>query len=187
MTTATDTKPYADAQQISDTVDAVRANPSLGHITFNMTSESAGGVAAKSSTGPLTQAGATDDSRRAKFTLTSDEPVPLMGADTGVSPAEYALKALAGCYMVTLSSIAATRNVELSHVGMDLNFDIDLNGFLGIDPTVRNGAQGIQVSVDIQSSNASREELETLVSDLEKRSPLRDTLANPVEVTTALI
>ncbi|MFP3600219.1 OsmC family protein, partial [Chryseobacterium sp. SIMBA_029] len=75
-----------------------------------------GGLTAKTETGPLLQAGVPDDSRRGKYTLHSDEPISLLGTDTAVSPAEYILKGLAGCYVVTLASLAAARNITLEQI-----------------------------------------------------------------------
>ena len=78
------------------------------------------------------QGGFPDDSRRGQYTLLSDEPVALLGTDTAVSPAEYVLKGLAGCYTVTLAALAAARNITLEQIRLTRGFDIDLSGFLGI-------------------------------------------------------
>lgn len=181
------TKPHADINAIRDTVEAVRKQPELGQVTFNMKSESQGGLAILTKTGPLTQNNESDHTRAGKFTLVSDEPVALLGTDTGVSPAEYVLQALAGCYAVTLASMAASDGIELDRLELDLNFDIDLNGFLKIDNNVRTGAQAIRVDVKLDSSSASREQLQDLVNKLPTHSPIHDTLANPVDVSARLV
>lgn len=185
-TKQTSSEAFADAAAIEATVAAVTENRELGKVTFNMLSESIGGVAATTVTGPLVQAGEADESRRGKFMLQSDEPVPLMGTDTGVSPAEYILKGLAGCYIVTLASLAAGREIPLNKIKLSLGFDIDLSGFLGIDKDVRKGAQQITVDVEIDSPGTPREDLEDLIAAMETTSPIRDTLANPVDITTRL-
>ncbi|POH71754.1 OsmC family protein [Arthrobacter glacialis] len=182
----TSTKPFADFAAIESTVAAVSEQRELGKVSFTMLSESAGGLTAKTITGPLIQAGEPDLSRRGKFTLNSDEPIGLMGTDTAVSPAEYILKGLAGCYMVTLASLAAARAIEIEAIRLTLSFDIDLSGFLGIDKTVRKGAQQIAIDIEIDSPGTPREVLMDLVQALEATSPIRDTLANPVPVATIL-
>lgn len=186
MNTVTTTKPFADLAAIEATVEAVTAQRELGRVTFTMNSESAGGLTAKTETGPLLQAGVPDDSRRGKYTLHSDEPISLLGTDTAVSPAEYILKGLAGCYVVTLASLAAARNITLEQIRLTLEFDIDLSGFLGIDESVRKGAEHITVNVELESPGTPREDLQNLVKALEATSPIRDTIANPVKVTTTL-
>lgn len=178
------TKPYIDISKVRETVDAVKANRGLGKVTFCMHGKSAGGVAFESETGALIQNGQADASRRGHFKLVSDEPVPLLGTDRGVSPAEYALECLAACYTVTLTSMAAAKDIQLDEIKMDLFFDIDLSGFLGIDSSVRNGAQAIRVDVALKSSNADDAALQALVDDLPSHSPLHDTLANPVKIVT---
>ncbi|MDZ4176725.1 MAG: OsmC family protein [Hydrogenophaga sp.] len=180
-------RPFLDVNALNSTIDAVRDRPELGMVSFNMKSASKGGLTIDTQTGALTQNGVADNTRRGKFTLTSDEPLALLGTDKGVSPAEYALQALAGCYAVTLASLAAKRNIQLDKLALDLSFDIDLNGFLGIDKSVRKGAQGIRVDVTLDSDSAKREELEDLVAALATHSPIHDTLANPVPISTRLV
>jgi len=46
--------------------------------------------------------------------------------------------------------------------------------------------KSIRVDVHLTSKTASREELEALVSEMQKNSPIHDTLANPVEMITRL-
>lgn len=181
----TTTQPYADLDAINATIQAVTTDRRLGEVRFTMHSESGGGATAHTHTGALVQAGQPDQTRHRQFTVSSDEPVALLGTNTAISPAEYVLHALAGCYMVTLTSLAAARHIELRHIELTLGFNIDLAGFLGVDHTVRKGAQNISVDVTIDSP-ANREQLEDLVQALEATSPIRDTLANPVPVHTRL-
>ncbi|SWO87265.1 replication initiator protein [Klebsiella pneumoniae] len=79
-----------------------------------------------------------------------------------------------------------TDYLQQCRIELDLNFDINLNGFLGLDSNVRKGAKSIRVDVHLTSKTASREELEALVSEMQKNSPIHDTLANPVEMITRL-
>lgn len=186
MNNNTATRIYADIEAIRQTADAVAANRRLGEVTFTMNAQSTGGLASRVATGALIQGGVSEDSRADKFTVGTDEPVALLGTDTAISPAEYILTGLAGCYTVTLASLAASRNITLDEVRISLGFEIDLGGFLGIDDSVRKGARSIKVDVEIDSPDASREQLEELVSALEETSPILDTIANPVPVTTLL-
>lgn len=180
-------QPYLDSQALGDTVAAVRATPALGKVSFTLHSHSAGGLCMQSTTGALIQAGDADESRRGKFSLASDEPVSLLGSDRAVSPAEYILQGLAGCYGVTLAACAAARGIQLRRIDLELEFDIDLQGFLGIDPDVRKGADEIKVRVKLDCPDVEPSVLDALVHEVEMTSPIRDTLANPVKVTTVRI
>ena len=61
----------------------------------------------------------------------------------------------------------------------------DLRGFLGVDTDVRNGFNDIKVTFTIDA-DASREEIEGLVAQSQKRSAVFDALANPTEVTVTV-
>ncbi|MDX3531474.1 OsmC family protein [Streptomyces sp. ID05-39B] len=176
-----------DVKALQETIDAVRATPKLGQVTFAVDGTWQGGFRIKAQTGALTQGGERDEQRVAKYTMTSDEPTALLGTDTAVSPAEYVLQALAGCYTVTLTANAASRGIELKSFRLELEGDIDLRGFLGIDTAIRPGVQQLRVRVHIEAPDATREQLEELISLVESRSPIRDTLVNPVDVVTTLV
>lgn len=175
-----------DVEALAATVQAVRDDRSLGEVTFAVDGEWQGGFRVRSATGALTQGGVLSEDRAGKFEMSSDEPAALLGTDTAVSPAEYVLQALAGCYTVTLAANAASRGIDVRSFRLGLAGDFDLAGFLGVDPEVRPGAKQLRVTVELDAPGHSREELEELVRLVEQRSPIRDTLANPVEVVTTL-
>lgn len=185
MTTTT-TRPSIDITVVQATAEAVAADRDLGKFGLTLLSRSTGGLTAEMETGPLLQGGTIDESRRGRFTFSSDEPLSLLGTDTAASPSEYILQALAGCYTVSLSVLAAKKGIQLDAVRLSLDFDIDVAGFLGIDPAVRNGAQKINVDIEIDSPGTPREQLEELVNGLASISPIHDTLANPVPISARL-
>lgn len=125
--------------------------------------------------------------RKARYILESDEPAVLLGTDLAANPAEYVLQALAGCYAVTFAANAAVRGIELSSLRLELEVDFDLRGFLDLDDSARPGAKQIRVRVHVSSPTASVEQLQDLTDAVQKRSPIRDTLANPVDVATTLV
>lgn len=180
------TKNGVDLDGLRDTIDAVRGDRTLGEVVFSVDGEWAGGFRVDSQTGALTQAGAPDEARRGRFTMSSDEPTALLGTDTAVSPAEYVLQALAGCYTVTLAANAAARGIELQSYRLHLEGDFDLASFLGVAPEEPPGASQIRVDVTLDAPGASRQELEELVEVVTQRSPIRDTLIRPVDVVTTL-
>ncbi|MGW1848798.1 OsmC family protein [Streptomyces sp. NPDC001966] len=175
-----------DVQALQDTTAAVAADPKLGQATFSVNGSWQGGCRLTAHTGALTAGGERDEKRVAQFVMSSDEPVALLGTDTAVSPGEYLLQALAGCYTVTLAAHAAAQGIELKSFRLELEGDVDLRGFLGIDPTIRPGLQQVRVRLHIDAPDTPREQLEDLVALVENRSPIRDTLVSPVEVVTTL-
>ncbi|QOV35007.1 OsmC family protein [Streptomyces ferrugineus] len=175
-----------DVQALKDTTAAVEADPRLGRATFSVDGTWQGGCRLTARTGALAQGGEQDETRIAKYTMSSDEPTVLLGTDTAVSPAEYVLHALAGCYTVTLSALAAAQGIALKGFRLELEADIDLRGFLDIDATVRPGLQQIRVRLHVDAPDTPREQIEELVALVENRSPIRDTLVSPVDVVTTL-
>ena len=54
-------------------------------------------------------------------------------------------------------------------------------GVLGADPDVRNGFDGVKVTYKIDA-DASRDDIESLVAQSQKRSAVYDILTNPTNV-----
>lgn len=175
-----------DRAALKETIEAVRQQPELAQVTFNASSEWIDGCHQVAKTGDVIQNGDVVESRQTTYEFASDEPVALLGTDKAASPGEYLLQALAGCYAVTFAANAAAKGIELSRLSFDLSTDFDLQGFLGVDTSVRSGAQEIRVQVRAESPNASDEQLAELVKVVEARSPIRDTLAAGTVVRTEL-
>jgi uncharacterized OsmC-like protein len=113
--------------------------------------------------------------------LVSDHPMVLVGRDAGPTPVEHLLHALAACLTAGLVNIAAARGVTLTEVSSTVEGDIDLNGILGLDPSVRNGYQQVRVSFMVKG-DASDEELRSLVERSRARSAVFDVLTNGIPV-----
>ena len=118
-----------------------------------------------------------------QFSIIVDEPPELGGTDAGPNPVEYVLTALAGCLTTSLVCHAAARGIELRSVDSELEGDLDVRGFLGIDPNVRNGYRNIRVTFHIDS-DASEEQIQELIDVAQQRSPVFDMMTHevPVEV-----
>ncbi|MBI0376066.1 OsmC family protein [Streptomyces albiflaviniger] len=175
-----------DVNALQETIDTFRSNSTLPQATFAIDGSWKGGYRITTRTGALTQGGERDETRAAQFEMTSDEPNAALGTNTAPTPAEYVLHALAGCYTVTITAHAALRGIELKGIHLELEADVDMRGFLGIDASVRPGLQQIRVAVHLDAPNATREQLKELIALVEKYSTIRDTLVNPVEVVTTL-
>jgi uncharacterized OsmC-like protein len=75
----------------------------------------------------------------------------LLGADNGANPPEHLLHALASCVTTSTVYQAAARGITVERVESTLEGELDLQGFLGIDPNVRNGYQKIQLKLRIKA------------------------------------
>jgi uncharacterized OsmC-like protein len=115
-------------------------------------------------------------------TFDSDHPTQLVGTDQGPTPVEFLLVALAGCITAGIGNIAAARGIELTRVRSTVEGDIDLNGVLGLDPTVRNGYQSVRARFEIEGG-AGTEDLKKVVERSIARSAVFDVLTNGIPVT----
>ncbi|MEM9760771.1 MAG: OsmC family protein, partial [Pseudomonadota bacterium] len=74
------------------------------------------------------------------------------------------------------------RNIQLRSVKATLEARMDIQGILGIDPDIRNGFEDVRVHFDIDA-DASKEDIEAIVAQSQKRSAVYDILVNPTNVS----
>ena len=163
------------------TVDAVKANPTMAKFRFQLGNQWIDGARSRSIINEFHGVG--QDLRRARpFTLDADEPPILLGHDQAPNAGEYLLQALAACVTSTPVFHAAARGITIQAVVSKVEGDIDLRGFLGIDKNVRNGFQNIRMNFKIQA-DVSDEQLKELAALGPAFSPVLDSLTRGVPVT----
>jgi uncharacterized OsmC-like protein len=95
------------------------------------------------------------------------------------------LTGLAGCLTAGVAAVAQHRKIQLRSVKATLEGGMDIQGILGIDADVRNGFDGIKVHFEVDA-DATKEEIEALVAQSQKRSAVYDILTNPTNVTVSV-
>ena len=73
------------------------------------------------------------------FELTFDEPKESGGTDTSVNPVEGLLCAFGACQAIATLLFARMQDVPLDGVRVEVEGDLDPDGFTGKAPDVRNG------------------------------------------------
>jgi uncharacterized OsmC-like protein len=121
-----------------------------------------------------------------RFTIMVDEPPDLGGGDNAPFPIEVVLAALAGCVTNATATNAALFDVPIDGIEMELEAHVDARGFLGHDKSVRNGITDIDYTITIQSP-ASEEKVRKCKETIDRKSAVRDTLANPVNITSTFV
>lgn len=109
----------------------------------------------------------------------SDEPESLGGGDTGPNPVEQLLGALGNCLAVGYAANATAAGIEINDLSIDLEGDLNLQTFLGLDPDGNAGYEQLRVKVNIDS-NATPEELAALHDKVTGTSPVGHTLSRAV-------
>jgi uncharacterized OsmC-like protein len=112
----------------------------------------------------------------------ADHPEIFAATDNGITPIEYLLVGLASCLTAGVASVAQNRGIQLRSVESTVEGAHDIRGILGADSDVRNGFNDIKVTFTIDA-DASKQEIEALVAQSQKRSAVFDALTNPTNVT----
>jgi uncharacterized OsmC-like protein len=165
-------------------LDAVKAQPEAAKFQFRAANQWVSGTHSRSTIDGFFGLGA-EQNHLAPSTFDADHPEQLTGSDRGPSPVEYLLHALAACITAGIGNIAAARGVDLDRVESTVSGDIDLMGLLGLDESVRNGFQRIDVRVLIEG-NTSAEELAGVVQRSVARSAVFDMLNNGTVVNVTV-
>lgn len=172
-----------DPAAIAGTVNAIQENPAIAAFELRVENTWVAGGHNRSKVQGFYGACQEDTSRTAPFIIDNDEPPVLLGNNIGPNPAEALLNGMIGCMTTSMVLLAAARGIAISAVTSRVEADVDLRGFLGLDPGVEKGYQQIRVSYRIEGvSEAEKLELIQMV----KRSPMYNTLINPVEVLVSL-
>ncbi len=178
MTTRTN---GVDTSALFGALDAVKAQPEAAKFQFRARNRWISGTHSESTIYDFFGLGAEQTHVEA-HTYEADHPMQLVATDKAPTPAEHLLHALAACITAGVGNVAAARGINLTRVESVVTGDIDLVGLLGIDPSVRNGYQGIEVSLTIEG-DASAEALQAVVERSVARSAVFDMLTNGTKVS----
>jgi uncharacterized OsmC-like protein len=113
------------------------------------------------------------------FKILMDEPKELGGTDQGMNPVEALLCALGGCQVIVAKAFAASQNFTFDDVYVELEGDLDPDGFMGL-ADVRNGFQQIRYTMHFKT-NESQEKCEAFMKFIESKCPVGDCLCNSVQ------
>jgi uncharacterized OsmC-like protein len=126
-----------------------------------------------------------EQSHKTEFTFDMDHPEVFASEDRGATPVELVLTGLAGCLTAGVAAVAQLRKIQLRSVTATVEGGMDIQGILGADADIRNGFDDIKVKFEIDA-DASREDIEALVAQSQKRSAVFDVLTNPTNVSVTV-
>ena len=166
-----------DVPALMTTVQAIKADRSLGVCRFQARNLWLAGNHNRTTVTGFFGAG-QDLAHAQTFTMDADEPAILAGQDQAANPVEHLLHALASCLTTSMVAHAAVRGIEIEALESQLEGDLDLNGFLGIDPHAPRGYTAIRVTF---RAKAAPEQVDRL-RELAQFSPVFNTLLRGVPV-----
>lgn len=171
-----------DFQKLKESIKVFGATPSLAEFKFRLANEWLGAGHNKSTEKASYGLGQEFPEREGKFTMLADEPAILLSGDKGANPVEHLLHALASCVTTTAVYHAAARNIPLKSVDSSLEGDINLRGFLGLDPNVPKGYKQIKLIMRV-TGDLSEEQKKEIVHLGCEFSPVFNMVSKAVPIT----
>jgi uncharacterized OsmC-like protein len=123
-----------------------------------------------------------EQNHKEEWTFQADHPEVFAAEDNGITPIEYLLVGLASCLTAGVAAVAQNRGIQLRSVQSTVEGKHDIRGILGVDSDVRNGFTDVKVTFIIDA-DATKQEIEALVAQSQKRSAVFDALTNPTDIT----
>jgi uncharacterized OsmC-like protein len=174
-----------DVGKLEETILAIKETPSLADFRFRIVNKWQGGGLNQTTVKASYGAGQEFPERDGKFTMQADEPPILLGEDKAANPVEHLLHALAACVTTSMVYHAAARGIPLEAAESRVEGELDLHGFLGLDPNVRKGFKCITMSVRLTGSLSDEQKQEVVRLGCQF-SPVYDMVTNSVPVTVDL-
>ena len=115
------------------------------------------------------------------FKIIMDEPRELGGTDVSLNPVEAVLCALGACQSICAAAFAKHCGINLEGFHVELEGDLDPDGFQGINPDARNGFQEIRFTMHFKT-DADQAAAEKFADFIESRCPVGDCLQNGVKL-----
>ena len=115
-----------------------------------------------------------------------DEPLELGGSNRFANPQEHLISALNGCMLVGYVAQCAVRGITLESLAIETEGEIDLRGFLGIDPAVPKGYESLRYQVRIKG-NGTKEQFAEIHQAVMATSPNFYNVSRPVALEPMLI
>src|SRR5579859_2395787 len=160
--------------------EALSATPEAAQFTWRATCTWRHGTHSRSTVSGFTGLGA-EQQHRTTYEFDVDHPECFASADNGATPVEYVLVGLAA----GVAAVAQFRSIQLRSVTATVEGEMNVLGILGADPGIRNGFEAITVRFAIDA-DASRDDLEALIAQSQKRSAVFDIVTNPTKVLVEL-
>jgi uncharacterized OsmC-like protein len=178
MTTVADNG--VNVQALLDAREALKGAPEAAAFTWRASAKWQGGVHSTINVQSFFGLG-QEQAHKEESVFEADHPEVFAAEDNGITPIEYLLVGLASCLSAGVASVAQNRGIQLRSVEATVEGNHDIRGILG-DTDVRNGYNDIKVTFHIDA-DASKEDIEALVAQSQKRSAVFDALTNPTDVT----
>jgi uncharacterized OsmC-like protein len=164
--------------------EALSAAPEAAQFAWRASCTWRNGTHSRSTVASFTGLGA-EQHHKTRYEFDVDHPECFHSADNGATPVEFVLVGLVGCLTAGVASVAQLRGIQLRSVTAFIEGEMNILGILGADPDARNGFDAVSVRFTIDA-DGSRDDLEALIAQAQKRSAVFDIVTNPTNVLVEL-
>jgi len=164
-------------------IEGVRREPAKGKTNWHVTTTWQGQARSRAQVESF-EIGGERVPRR--FSIDIDEPHALGGSDRFANPQEHLIAALNACMMVGYVAQCAVRGISLEGLAIETDGEIDLRGFLGIDPAVPQGYENLSYTVRIKGSG-TKQQFAEIHEAVMATSPNFYNLSRPVALEPVLV
>ena len=164
-------------------IDNVKREPAKGKTNWHVTTTWQGQARSRAEIESYEIGGETVPRR---FSIDIDEPRELGGSNRFANPQEHLIAALNACMTVGYVAQCAVRGITLESLAIETDGEIDLRGFLGIDPAVPQGYENLSYTVRIKG-NGTKEQFAEVHKAVMATSPNFYNLSRPVFLKPALV
>jgi len=174
-----------NVQALLDAREALKGAPEAAKFTWRATCKWQNGTHSQTNVKGFFGLG-QEQQHKTESSFEADHPEIFASEDQGITPIEYVLVGLASCLTAGVAAVAQNRGIQLRSVESKLEGKMDIRGILGIDSDVRNGYDDVKVTFKIDA-DASKQDIEAIVAQSQKRSAVYDAITNPVNVTVEVL
>lgn len=165
-----------DVGALRGLIDDVTREPKKAVAGFAVTTRWTGGTKTETRAEEWTLGG---ERKGRGFTVRTDEPPELCGEGVQANPQEVLMAGLNACMMVGYVAGCAARGIELEKLEIETEGELDLRGFLGVDPNVKPGYEELRYTVRIKG-NGTPEQFREVHETVMRTSPNFFNLSRPV-------
>lgn len=120
------------------------------------------------------------------FKIVIDEPPALGGEDLGANPVEYLLASYAGCINVVAHLTAHELGIKVENLKIEVSGNLNPARLFGQNDEERAGFKQIDVQFQPET-DASPDLIQKWISEIKKRCPINDNLANATPLSFNLV
>lgn len=172
-----------NVDDLLDLIDGVKQDAERGQTNWRVTTTWQGQTRSRTHVDGFAIGGQTVSRQ---FSFDVDEPLELGGSNRFANPQEYLIAALNACMVVGYAAQCAVRGITIENLAVETEGNIDLRGFLGIDPAVAAGYEELRFVVRIKGSG-TKEQFAEIHTAVIATSPNFYNISRPVALKPTLL